>query len=169
MRTFFKRSGLGVGVVAVIFCAALSAACAGEAPADLPVPHPNEREVPFVELEVRASGRGFGEVRRLITSEAEYRAVLGGPPPENVDFRRDWVVFYAAGVMPTGGYSAHISRINVSEDRGLTIETRLVVPGPRCFVTQALTNPYIIARIPRFTNIRRVNFSHNDEVNDCAR
>ena len=46
------------------------------------------------------------ETRTLIRSARGYQAVFGHAPPATVDFSREWVMFYAAGTKPTGGYEA---------------------------------------------------------------
>jgi hypothetical protein len=171
MAKFFTDSTLGLLVAAVVSCAALGPVQAMESRGDLPVPEPRPSagDVPFVEIEARAYGRPLGEMRRVITSDSMYRALVGSAPPEGLDFRREWVFFYAAGTMPTGGYEARVARINYSADgRLLTIETRLITPGPHCFVTEALTNPYVLVRFPRPTEgFPRTIFPHEIEVRDC--
>jgi hypothetical protein len=159
MKTFFVCNLLA----AIVSCTAVAAA-------DLPPPQPQpgELELPFKEIGVRAFGRPFGETSLVITTPQSYRTVLGAAPPTDLDFDREWVVLYAAGTKPTGGYEAHIARIVRSPAaRTLTVETRLVTPGPRCFVTEALTNPYVVARFRRPPEALRVAFVHSSEVRDC--
>jgi hypothetical protein len=90
------------------------------------------------------------ETRRVITSAAGFRSLLGVPAPETVDFSRRWVVFYSAGVKRTGGYKASILSIRPT-DSGLTLKvtTRLSSPAPGCPVLQVLTRPYALVSIPR--------------------
>lgn len=127
-----------------------------------------ERSVPFVELEARAYARPPGELRRVITSREQYRALLGSEPPPEIDFRQHWAVYYAAGVRPTGGYDARIADIRIATNgRTLLITTQLVEPGPGCIVTQALTHPHVLARFPIPEGVRRVVFEHEDEERAC--
>src|SRR6185295_17676097 len=44
------------------------------------------------------------ESRTLIRSARGYQSLFGHAPPAAVDFSREWVMFYAAGTKPTGGY-----------------------------------------------------------------
>ncbi|MDI1431718.1 protease complex subunit PrcB family protein [Polyangium sorediatum] len=170
MKTFSRKNVLGWALVAIVSCTALGDALAREGSRRAPrAPNPGEIAVPFTELEVRASGRPRGELRTLLTSPRMYQAFVGSRPPEDLDFQREWVILYAPGTMPTGGYEADISYIGQSTDgRTLTIETRLFEPGPHCFVTQALTNPYVLVRFPRPETARRVVFSHVTEERDCT-
>ncbi|UQA61204.1 protease complex subunit PrcB family protein [Polyangium aurulentum] len=134
------------------------------------VPASDERSIPFQELDVRASRRTPDERKQVITSVEDYRSLVGGAPPPEVDFRRHWVVYYGAGVRPTGGYHARIAGIERSgSGRILTITTQLVEPGPGCIVTQALTYPYVLARVPRQEGVRRILFEREDEVLTCGR
>ena len=170
MKTFSRKNVLGWALVAIVSCTALGDAWAREGAGRTPrAPNPGEVALPFAPLEVRASGRPRGEIRTLLTSARMYQAFVGSPPPEGLDFQREWVVLYAAGTMPTGGYVADISYIGRTNDgRGITIETRLVEPGPDCFVTQALTNPYVLVRFPRPESAQRVTFSHVAETQNCS-
>lgn len=170
MKTFSRKNMLGWALVAIVSCTALGDAAARVGAGRPPrAPNPGEIALPFSELEVRASGRPRGELRTLLTSARLYQAFVGSPPPEDLNFQREWVILYAPGTMPTGGYVADISYIGRSADgRSLSIETRLYEPGPHCFVTQALTNPYVLVRFQRPDDARHVNFTHVTEVRDCA-
>lgn len=170
MKTFSRMNVLGWALVAIVSCTALGDAWAREGGGRPPrAPNPGEIALPFAPLEVRASGRPRGELRTLLTSARMYQAFVGSPPPEDLNFQREWVILYAPGTMPTGGYVADISYIGRSADgRTLTIETRLIEPGPDCFVTQALTNPYVLVRFPRPEGARRVNFTHVTEARNCS-
>ncbi len=170
MKTFSRMNVLGLAALAIVSCTALGDAGAREETRPPPrAPNPGDLALPFVEIEARASARPHGELRHLLTSARDYQAFVGSPPPENLDFRREWVVLYAAGTMSTGGYVADISYIGRSLDgRTLTIETKLIEPGSNCFVTQALTNPYVLVRFPRPNEARRVVFTHISEVRDCG-
>ena len=46
------------------------------------------------------------ESRALIRSSGGYQSFFGHAAPAAVDFSREWVMFYAAGTKPTGGYEA---------------------------------------------------------------
>jgi hypothetical protein len=169
MQPFSRMNVLGWALLAIVSCTALGDAWAREDGRPPRAPNPGEIALPFARLEARASGRPQGELRTLLTSARMYQAFVGGPPPEELDFQREWVILYAAGTQPTGGYVADISYIGRSTDgRTLSIETRLTEPGAHCFVTQALTNPYVLVRFPRPDDARSVVFSHVTEVQDCA-
>jgi hypothetical protein len=122
-----------------------------------------------------AVGDGVGdaertETRRLVTSAADYRATFGHPPPASVDLAREWVVFYAAGARPTGGYEASVVSIARRCDGGLRVVTRLVSPGPACLVTQAITSPHALVRFARPADVdpRDVEFVAVAEERACT-
>lgn len=85
------------------------------------------------------------------------------PPVPQVDFSRDSIVAVFAGEKPTGGYSIEILS---AETSGSQIQERSVIaitvqhcqPEPGDFVTEALTYPYHIIRIPKIDG--RVVFKH---------
>jgi len=171
MQSSFHKKLLGGAVLLLLSCAAASAARSRErispTPRDLP-PAPSDRAIPFVTIEARAHGRPNGELRRVLSSSEAYLALLGSAPPADLDFQREWVVVYAAGTFSTGGYRAEIASIARSfTGDTITIGTRLVAPGPHCFVTQAFTNPYVVARFRRPAEGARIVWSHDVSVHDC--
>jgi hypothetical protein len=87
------------------------------------------------------------ESRTLIRSARGYQAVFGHAPPAAVDFSREWVMFYAAGAKPTGGYEASFLAV-LRAGRSLIAITRLDAPGAGCLTTQAFTTPYALIKFP---------------------
>ena len=78
-----------------------------------------------------------------------YTANLGSPPPAPaIDFARYEVILAALGERSSGGYDMRISRLAMSSDF-LYVELTSTRPGPRCFVTAALTQRVDMVRIPR--------------------
>ncbi len=91
---------------------------------------------------------GGAETRRTFTTAQSFRAFFGEALP-GVDFSREWVSFYSAGVRRTGGYRASFSRIRLDASGSmLKLTTRLDSPGAGCAVTQALTRPMVLVVIP---------------------
>lgn len=107
-------------------------------------------------------------LRVVITSAAQYDAYVGHAPPVSINWSKEWVVFYAAGVQSTGGYAASIESIGAS-GRTLGVTTKLVRPGEGCMVTMALTNPQAFAKFdrpsprPRYASYKRLF-----EDRDCS-
>jgi hypothetical protein len=128
------------------------------------------RTVSFSSFEDPAVGaaEGEGEIRRLITSAAQYQRLLGHAAPSDVDFSAgEIVVFYSAGVKNSGGYEASIASI---ESRGgrLIVTTRLESPGEGCAATLGLTHPYVLVKLQRPRNLRRARFERDDTVRECT-
>lgn len=78
------------------------------------------------------------------------------PPPAvpQVDFTRYSVVAVFAGAKPTGGYSVEIlnaeTKDSQTKDRSsIVITVQYRQPEAEAFVTEALTYPYHIIRIPK--------------------
>jgi hypothetical protein len=74
------------------------------------------------------------------------------PPVPQVDFTRYSVVAVFAGEQPTGGYSVEIVSVETSssqtqEQLAINVEHRQ--PSAGDFVTEALTYPYHMIRIPK--------------------
>lgn len=65
-----------------------------------------------------------------------------------IDFGKDMLIIAAMGQRNTGGYQIKITKITASEE-SLVIHYQTRTPAASDFVTQALTNPYHIIRLPR--------------------
>ena len=104
------------------------------------------------------------ETRALITSPAGYQAYFGHAAPSGVDLEHEWVIFYAAGAKPTGGYRAGIEAIDVVGD-SLQIVTSLEQPG-KCPAAQVATAPTVLVKLAA-QRTRNVVFQQNDTVALC--
>jgi peptidoglycan/xylan/chitin deacetylase (PgdA/CDA1 family) len=92
--------------------------------------------------------RGETEMRRVLTSAAQYRNWTGHDAPSTVDFGSgDVVIVYSGGRQSTGGHDANLRGVKLSATgRTLYVTTELVSPGSTCTVTQTSTKPYILAK-----------------------
>jgi len=68
--------------------------------------------------------------------------------PPAVDFDDQMVIALFMGEQPSGGYGIGIERIT-DTPQGLRVEVRLRYPAPGSLVSLALTQPWIIVRLPR--------------------
>jgi hypothetical protein len=71
-----------------------------------------------------------------------------------VDFGKEMIAAVFLGTRPTGGYEVEI-RTARREGSALVIEYDEQVPGPDVVVTQALTSPFQIVRLPRHEGVVR--------------
>lgn len=69
-------------------------------------------------------------------------------PPPSVDFSKNIVVAAFMGEVSTGGYAINIYDVIDTGD-SMTVKIEITQPGPRCIVTQALTQPYHIIEMAR--------------------
>src|SRR5262245_35704860 len=67
--------------------------------------------VTFAPFDDDVGTRAATETRAVIRSRRGYQDFFGHAPPASVDFSRQWVLFYAAGTKPTGGYQAHVAAL----------------------------------------------------------
>ncbi len=68
--------------------------------------------------------------------------------PPAVDFDSQMVIALFMGEQPSGGYGIRIERIT-DTPQGLRVEARLQHPAPDSMVSLALTQPWVIVRLPR--------------------
>lgn len=118
---------------------------------------PTPRDVPF---EVVASGAQAVGVDapsyRLLRTRDElsqawnqaYGAALEPPPLPPADLARETLVAVFLGPKPTGGYGLDVRAASL-EGGDLYLDVREVAPAPGSMVTQVLTSPWLVVRIPR--------------------
>ena len=92
---------------------------------------------------------------------------LGSPEPDRpeIDFAHEMLVVAALGTRATGGYSVFIDGARRDSSGDIVIAVRTVSPARRCGVTEALTQPADIARMPR--SDADVRFEERQEIQDC--
>lgn len=87
---------------------------------------------------------------RIIESADDFarahRALAGGEAPA-VDFDRSVVLALDMGRRPTGGHRIEVESVERTGN-ALTVHVVSIEPGPACLVTQAVTRPYQLVRVP---------------------
>jgi len=76
------------------------------------------------------------------------RMQAGPPSAPPVDFSREMVVALFMGERPTGGYAIEITRVERA-DSGLAVHYRSKGPDQGAMLTQALTQPFHLIKLPR--------------------
>jgi hypothetical protein len=116
-----------------------------------------------VDFQTVEKGRRSGVREALqiaVRSQAEWSALwqkhasIGAnpTPPTVIDFDKEIVVGVFLGEKPTGGYETEIIRAEQADDT-LYVYYREISPQPGRLVTQALTQPFHIVRVPRKVNV----------------
>jgi protease stability complex PrcB-like protein/antistasin family protein len=106
------------------------------------------------------------ESRTLIRSARGYQSFFGHAAPAAVDFSREWVMFYAAGTKPTGGYEASFLAV-LRAGPSLIAITQLKSPGANCGTTEALTTPYALIKFAAQPGTSP-QFFKQDGSSDCG-
>ena len=96
--------------------------------------------------------------RQTQSGRAEEPDIEGGAT--EVDFDNEMVIALFMGQQRTGGYAIEVKEVRVDERR-TTVYYRERSPGPGDIVTQALTSPYHLVRLPRLP--QEVRFSRRVE------
>jgi hypothetical protein len=117
-------------------------------------------KIDFITI-ARGSNSGYQSASQMVIKNSEqwidcwqqHTSNTEPPPPvPRVDFTRYSIVAVFAGEQPTGGYSVEILSVETSgspTQEQLAITVQHLQPGAGDFVTEALTYPYHIIRIPR--------------------
>jgi hypothetical protein len=112
---------------------------------------------------------GRTEEGRVIRTATAYRSAFGTAPPKWLDFSKEWLAVYTAGVKSTGGYAAEILQVRLSDTgKSLKVVSRLTSPGAGCFVTFALTKPTVVVRFPAQPGAGTSRFTKQSLVQDCT-
>jgi len=87
------------------------------------------------------------------------------PPPSipEIDFNSKIAIVIVLGQKPTGGYSINIENDAKLEDGILSVKVNIVKPQPGSMLTQAFTNPYIVAEVNK-NGIKTINFLDSSDI-----
>jgi len=163
----------GIGMLGLSLLATLGAA--GCTPQDLEEffgdvkdapTQPAGTAVPFQVFDDDTSAVSAKETRALIRTAQGYVSVFGHAPPAGVDFSTDWVIFYAAGTKPTGGYDVSIASLTRAGSDLIAV-TSLVSPGPSCIEPQIVTTPNVLIKFAAQTGASS-EFFKSDSVDNCG-
>lgn len=89
--------------------------------------------------------RDAGALRALWSTHAAY--LIPPPAPPAVDFSTSTVVAVFVGNRSSGGHALAVSGLNRTTS-GWHLSLSLLKPGAGCLVTQALTQPWVMVRVP---------------------
>jgi hypothetical protein len=111
------------------------------------------QSVPFELLVDGDSGAAYPRGQEVVRTTGEWQAYWRRvhaqqpelPPLIPVDFTRSSVIALSEGQQLTGGYSVRVTGITAG-DKGTTVDVTETVPGPKCSVTQSVTDRYFIVR-----------------------
>jgi len=126
-----------------------------------------------VQTVIRTSQSGLNErTRTVLRSQEAWEEAWSGafapfsptPAVPPLDFDSRMVVLAAMGGRSTGGFSIEITSVR-REGEDFHVEVREVRPGPRCFVTQAVTAPVHAVAVPRVGGT--VHFVETEVTRDC--
>ena len=76
------------------------------------------------------------------------RAFAPAPQAPEVDFIKDRVLVAFAGRQPTGGYRLEVAGMKVIHAQRV-VDLTLIKPGKGCMVTEAATQPFLIASLAK--------------------
>lgn len=117
----------------------------------------NEKEklIPFdVFITGQASGYGLDEGRVFfIPNEEQWSLFLKVHNPYDVippvNFEEQGVLIVVDKNHPTGGYTLTIDKLEKSEQGGTDVFVTREVPGANCMTTMAMTQPFMMVKVPK--------------------
>jgi len=87
------------------------------------------------------------------------------PPVPEVNFAEESVVACFMGQQMTGGYAIQVKSLN-EEGEQVYVDLIYERPAPDCMVTEALTQPYLLLRLP-VAGLKGASFSVTKEQRGC--
>jgi hypothetical protein len=103
----------------------------------------------------------------VFTTQTAYRKHFGHRAPD-VDFPREWVAYYSAGLQTSDGHVAAIRGLRVSGNR-LEVTTSLESPGAACEIHALPEVPHVLVKFkapsPR---PHMATFDRADSLHDCT-
>jgi hypothetical protein len=103
----------------------------------------------------------------VFTTASAYRRHFGHRAPD-VDFPREWVAYYAAGLQTSDGHVAAIRGLTVKSSH-LQVATSLESPGAACASHALPEVPYVLVKFKAPTPRPTVaTFTRTDSLRDCT-
>ncbi|WNJ15980.1 protease complex subunit PrcB family protein [Pontibacter sp. G13] len=129
--------------------------------------------IPFEVLEKGSYSAIEQAGQYLIESEADWETwwkkiqANREPLPElpKIDFEQKTLVACFMGMRTNGGYSIEISDIR-KDGNALNVQVIEREAGANCFVTEAITHPFVIVTIDKVSGAK-ASFNSTKEVTDC--
>ncbi len=81
-----------------------------------------------------------------------------------VNFEKNTLVAFFSGARNTGGYMVNIDSI-MEGSKNLTVMVTETKPGKNCVVTDAITKPFVIMKIPKTD--KKAVYKYNEIINEC--
>ncbi len=108
--------------------------------------------VPFTTLAMGEQSR-IRQAETVVVRDGKQWAALwqrhaDGAERPAVDFGRDMVIAVFLGQRPSGGYGVRIRDVREEPER-ITVHVQRVIPEPGSAVTQVITHPFVMIRLPR--------------------
>jgi len=125
------------------------------------------KEIPFETIIKGFNSNQAEKKNYVIKNEGEWAGILtetGAELPAPVDFTKDMIIAVFQGVKMTGGYGIEITKI-IETDNNIEVYIKETSPGPKCNVTQAITNPYHIVKLAK--SDKEIKFNTTETVNNC--
>lgn len=136
---------------------------------------PADAQVISFETIKQAGYCGVQEERQVLVQTTEDWEVLWkevcsnqmpAPPVPAVDFSSQAVIACFMGARNTGGYVLDIQSLQTKGNTAY-VSVKYTKPGPNCFVTEAITQPYQIVSLPK-GNLSRTSFQVVKVINPCG-
>jgi hypothetical protein len=131
----------------------------------------DQADLPFTVVDGLTLRTSIGKTEegRVIRSASAFKTAFGTTPPASIDFSRDWLAVYSAGVKSTGGYTAEILHVRLSDSgKSVKVTSKLTSPGADCIVTQALTKPVAIVKFAKQTGANTARFTKLAATKSCG-
>ncbi|MBI3071443.1 MAG: hypothetical protein HYY84_04870 [Deltaproteobacteria bacterium] len=115
-----------------------------------------------------AASIGRSTSYRTLKTRTEFRSYFGASAPASIDFSREWVTFFSAGLKPRAGYAASIVRLRTNTNGSvLKVTARLDSPSASCLAPLNQTKPWVMVAYnkPQWAEAQR--YYRSDTTRNC--
>jgi hypothetical protein len=118
----------------------------------------DQPDIALTKVEFGAPVDRFEAKVGVIKSKTAWKQVFGVAAPSSINFDQDWVAYYTAGTQSSGGYTANITHVRLSDTgKTLKISARLDKPGFDCLNAAVITFPYAIVKFHKPSPVTTAN------------
>lgn len=119
---------------------------------------------PFASVSVKKEMTATNKDDYLKIMNEVYSNLDQMPQIPEVDFTKNDVVAVFMGAKTTGGYSINVDKVIKRKD-ALTVAVNETSPAVNCVVTQAITQPFQVIKIPKTK--QKIVYVFKQRTNEC--
>jgi hypothetical protein len=148
----------------VIALSAFAFSCSSQGEEETIIPFEVIHGGPFASVSAKKEMTAANQDDYLKIMNEVYANLDQMPQIPEVDFTKNDVVAVFMGAKTTGGYSINVDKVIKRKD-ALTVAVNETSPAANCVVTQAITQPFQVIKIPKTK--QKIVYVFKQRTNEC--